>query len=70
MVAFPLVLFRLAIVLSVLRFTDSDYPFGIFKLFFKVLDTDYEYSKIEGQTTQWPNEKGLKEKQPSTKHHT
>ena len=24
-----------AIVLSVLRFTDSDYPFGIFKLFFK-----------------------------------
>jgi hypothetical protein len=24
----------LAIVLSVLRFTDSDYPFGIFKLFF------------------------------------
>jgi len=27
--------FLLAIVLSVLRFTDSDYPFGIFKLFFK-----------------------------------
>jgi hypothetical protein len=26
-------LFLLAIVLSVLRFTDSDYPFGIFKLF-------------------------------------
>ena len=25
--------FRLAIVLSLLRFTDSDYPFGIFKLF-------------------------------------
>ena len=25
----------LAIVLSVLRFTDSDYPLGIFKLFFK-----------------------------------
>ena len=25
--------FLLAIVLSVLRFTDSDYPFGIFKLF-------------------------------------
>jgi len=44
MVAFPLVLFLLAIVLSVLRFTDSDYPFGIFKLFFNVLDTDYEYS--------------------------
>ena len=29
----PFVLFLLAIVLSVLRFTDSDYPFGIFKLF-------------------------------------
>jgi hypothetical protein len=30
----PFVLFPLAIVLSVLlRFTDSDYPFGIFKLF-------------------------------------
>ena len=27
------VLFRLVIVLSVLRYTDSDYPFGIFKLF-------------------------------------
>jgi hypothetical protein len=27
------VLFLLAIVLSVLRFTYSDYPFGIFKLF-------------------------------------
>jgi hypothetical protein len=30
------VLFRLAIVLSaLLRFTDVDYPFGIYKLFFK-----------------------------------
>jgi hypothetical protein len=30
----PSVLFLLAIVLSVLlRYTDSDYPFGIFKLF-------------------------------------
>ena len=30
----PFVLFRLAIVLSVLlQYTDSDYPFGIFKLF-------------------------------------
>jgi hypothetical protein len=28
------VLFLMAIVLSVLRYTDSDYPFGIFKLFF------------------------------------
>jgi hypothetical protein len=32
-----LVLFRLAIVLSVLlRFTDSDYPFGIFKFFLHI----------------------------------
>jgi len=31
----PFVLFLLPIVLSVLlRYTDSDYPFGIFKLFF------------------------------------
>ena len=29
-------IFLFAIVLSVLRFTDSDYPFGIFKLFFLV----------------------------------
>ena len=29
----PLSFFLLAIVLSVLRFTDSDYSFGIFKLF-------------------------------------
>ena len=29
----PFVLFILAIVLSVLRFTDSDYPFGIFQTF-------------------------------------
>jgi len=29
----PFVFFLLAIVLSVLRFTDSDYPFGNFKLF-------------------------------------
>ena len=28
--------FSLAIVLSVLRFTDFDYPFGIFKLFLKI----------------------------------
>ena len=37
----PFVLFLLAIVLSVLRYTDSDYPFGIFKLFFLV----YTYIK-------------------------
>jgi hypothetical protein len=35
----PFVLFLLAIVLSVLlRLTDSDYPFGIFKLFFRKKD--------------------------------
>jgi hypothetical protein len=34
------VLVLLAIMLSLLRFTDSDYPFGIFKLFLpSVLDT-------------------------------
>jgi hypothetical protein len=34
----PFVLFPLAIVLSdLLRFTDSDYPFGIIKLFFGFL---------------------------------
>ena len=32
------VLFLLAMVLSVLRFTDSDYPFVIFKLFFYIYD--------------------------------
>ena len=26
--------------------------------------------KIEGQTTQWPNEKGQRDKQRSIKHHT
>ena len=30
----PFVLFLLAIVLSVLRFTDSDYPVGIFKFLY------------------------------------
>jgi hypothetical protein len=30
------ILFRLTIVLSVLRYTDSDYPCGIFKLFFNM----------------------------------
>ena len=32
----PFVLFLLAIVLSVLRYTDPDCPFGIFKLFLKL----------------------------------
>ena len=34
--SFCFVFFLLAIVLSVLRFTDSDYPFGIFKLFLSI----------------------------------
>jgi hypothetical protein len=33
----PFVLFLLAIVLSVLRFTDSDYPFGICNLLFELI---------------------------------
>jgi hypothetical protein len=42
------VLFRLAIVLSVLQFKDSDYPFGIFKLFF--LET---YTIMEDKETRF-----------------
>jgi hypothetical protein len=41
------VLFRLAIVLSVLRFTYSDYAFDIFKLFL------FEYIKIVSPTYFW-----------------
>ena len=38
----PFVLFLLAIVLSVLlRYTDSDYPFGIFKLFLSIMMRDF-----------------------------
>jgi len=37
----PFVLFLLAIVLSVLRFTNSDYPFGIFKLSLQYLSNDF-----------------------------
>ena len=36
--------FSFVIVLSVLRFTDSDYPFGIFKLFFqKSMDSMHQF---------------------------
>jgi len=58
-------IFLLAIVFSCrLRFTDSDYPFGIVKLF--VLQTSmksYERCNLTtlielGQTIQWPKEKG------------
>ena len=43
----PFILFLLAIVLSVLRYTDSDCPFGIFKLFLKAINT---YFKVFGFT--------------------
>jgi hypothetical protein len=50
----------LAIVLSVLRFTASDYPFGIFKHFFvlfRLVDRLVFFLKlIEGQIIQWPKE--------------
>jgi len=43
-VVYPFVYFPLAIVLSVLlQYTDSDYPFGIFKLF---LNTDYNFYHV------------------------
>ena len=47
------VLFRLAIVLSVLWFTDSDYPLGIFKLFLILLwlvMKHHEYVPISAAT--------------------
>ena len=37
----PFALFILAIVLSVLRYTDSDYPFGIFKFFLQLKKKSY-----------------------------
>jgi hypothetical protein len=43
----PFVLFYLAIMLSVLRFTDSDYLFGIFNLFLnKIKATPYRLITI------------------------
>ena len=42
----PFVLFLLAIVLFVLlRYADSNYPFGIFKLFFNNFRNSYKYLK-------------------------
>ena len=51
------VLFLLAIVLSVLlRFTISDYPFGIFKLFFYRNVTDNQEAwKFKGNLVTWQN---------------
>jgi len=39
----PLLLFHLVIVLSVLRYTDSDYPFGIFSLFLCPISLDCKH---------------------------
>jgi hypothetical protein len=66
----PFVLFLLTIVLSVLlRYRDSDCPFGIFKLFFALLANHPPKHIIEEeQTTQWSKEKVQKDKQRSTKH--
>jgi len=45
-VIYPFVLFLLVILLSeILRFTGSDYPFGIFKLFFLA----YTYSRCHSE---------------------
>jgi hypothetical protein len=74
-VACPFVLFLLDIVLSVLlRYTDCDCPFGIFKLVFPLIIKKYEL-KVgillnieEEQTTQCPKEKVQRDKQQSTKH--
>jgi hypothetical protein len=39
----PFVLFLLAIVLAVLlQYTDSDFPFGVFKLFMQATGSDYD----------------------------
>jgi hypothetical protein len=47
-VACPFVLFILSIVLSVLRFTDPDYPFGIFKLILILLCSTEVSVSIQG----------------------
>jgi hypothetical protein len=45
----PFVLFLLAIVLSVLlRYTDSDYPFGIFKLFIRIFQNPHPIHTTNG----------------------
>jgi len=41
------VLYLLAIVMFVLPYTDSDYPFGVFKLFFPIItDSNGSYLKF------------------------
>ena len=65
------------IVLSVLlRFTDSDNSFGIFKLFLIVFTESLRYQRdnrmryIEGQTIHLSKEKEENDKQRSTQHYT
>jgi hypothetical protein len=79
----PFVLFLLAIVLSVLQYTDSDYPSLVSANTSCLLwHTKRQYNVqrinqskfmlfnlyIEEQTTQWPKEKVQKDKQRSTIH--
>ena len=67
-VVYPFVLFLLAIVLSVIRrLVNSDYPFGIFKLFHclnQIFSTSYEqrmldYLNLKGNVSPAPNEQLL-----------
>ena len=51
----PFVLFLLAIVLSVLRYTDSDYPIGIFKLFILIREVMLNMSLLAGNIYQISN---------------
>jgi hypothetical protein len=59
---------RAIMALLLLRFTDSDYPFGIFKRFLpfltlclNVYQGGNQNPYIEEQTTQWPTEKEQKD---------
>jgi Na+/phosphate symporter len=51
-VVFPFVPFLLAMVFVLLRYTDSDYPFGIFKLFshHMILVKIYAIANLNGHT--------------------
>jgi amino acid permease len=49
------VLFLFAIVLSVLRFMDSEYPFGIFKLFLTIYFMAFKHISIAKKCTRRAN---------------
>ena len=52
MAGFLFVLFLLAIVFSILlRYTDSDYPFGIFELLLQILLTNKNNNKKQNKNT-------------------